>query len=257
MSCFVPDDLVALILCQLSLVDFLSAATTCRAWRTAARKRAAWPTAVCVAFNLLSAHSLRSRPLVNTVWASCGCLYIVDDPWGYESLLSLPHVSDLSLICKTIHESTILSSGRSMLARLTSLRTNSVALVHATSYDCLTRLTIANPCQHMDGWLQVLPKLTSLTHVKFDTTIMAHDVKFNMLGRTLAQLIHSHHTLHTIQLPPISSCICDGLLSDPALDLSSLRTLSNAPLDTRIMCRIIRRLPCLSTYNNEWIGKGH
>jgi hypothetical protein len=262
MSQETPSDVLALIFQQLTLVDFLSAATTCHAWHAAARKRAAWPKTVRIKFSPYFTHSLYSRPLKHTVWASCSCLAIEKDqfPHGWLWALALPHVFDLSVVCEPIHESFILEACRPMFARLTSLRTSSVVLAQAVSYNRLTCLTITTPCQGKDAWLNVLPKLTSLTYLKVDTCVhQRYDVSSKMLGHVLAQLIHSHHTLHTIHLPFYVTCkniILDGLLSDPTLDLSSLRTLLGVPLDTPTMCRVIRSLPCLSTYNGQ-SGKGH
>jgi hypothetical protein len=135
MSSFLPGDLLALAFCQLNLVDFLAVTLVCHAWHAAARKRTAWPKGVRIKFTASITQCLFSRPLADTVWASCACLDM--RPCDLTHALALPHVSDLSLVCDPIDEPTILQANRSMLSRLTTLHTNSAAIADATPYNRL------------------------------------------------------------------------------------------------------------------------
>jgi hypothetical protein len=126
---------------------------------------------------------------------------------------------------------------------------------------------LSSPCApHTDGtmfatllpplgdWTHVLPMLSALTCLRVDGTPQE-----SMLGRAIAQLAHAHRTLSTIQFPffPCNSRpILGALLSDATLDLSSIRILRSAPLDTPLMCTAIRRLPLLTTYDG-WTPRAH
>jgi hypothetical protein len=260
MSQRVPADVLALVYCQFELIDLLAAASTCRTWHAAARKKTAWPKTVRITFDVRRMLAPSTRSLSQTVWASCTNIVVStrnackEDVrvWFNRRQEELPCVSALSIICEAADESVIRESCHLLLARITSLRTNRVAVLQSTQYKRLTRLTITDPCQHNDAdeWIRTLSMLSALTHIRVDTCLQSR-----MFGQALAQLSHVHHTLRTIYLPCESFNSCQmlaELISNPALDLSSICVLRGAPLG--IMCESLRRLPRLSTYD-EWMSE--
>jgi hypothetical protein len=64
---FIPDDVIALVLCRFDLIGFCAAASTCRTWHEAARKKMAWPQAV----GSIRLAPRTARLLSATVWAAC------------------------------------------------------------------------------------------------------------------------------------------------------------------------------------------
>jgi hypothetical protein len=157
---FVPSDVLALILQQLDLADFCAAASTCRSWHTAARKKPAWPKTV-VRPLVLRLPGVNVRPLSRTVWAACTNLALNQSSFHAMHLLlerighELVHVSTMSLTfdTKMTVEHAFWEPHTDLLSRLTKLRTNVPSLVKATALYRLTSLTIMRYNHDYDwGW---------------------------------------------------------------------------------------------------------
>jgi hypothetical protein len=257
-SC-VPDDVLALILRQLGLVDFCAAAGTCRVWHAAARKRAAWPKSKMLVFDKQLPYARDAPPLSQTAWAGCTKV-AYRGSYGFEQLNrrwlgkisdELVYVSDLSVLISNIQCSEVdIYLGdlcRPLLKRLTRLHTNQVALVQATSRENLVSLTIEGNVPFRDEpiWTHVLVTLSSLTHVRID---LYGGVVW--LGKALAQLANDYHVLRSIVLPPTEESAKQCLLGlfDYELDLSSIRTLTNLPAQLGTLYSVLKRMPHLVEY---------
>jgi hypothetical protein len=268
---FVPDDLLALICCQLNLKDFLAAASVCRSWYAAARKKAAWPKTrtmgPLVFDDRQCVQTPDARPLSQTIWASCTSVSY-HDRHGFECLgrawlgkvsAELVEVSTLSFVIRTPHSVPSLAElSAPLFSRLTSLRTNQVTLVQATSRERLVHLAIV-PCislEHERDWLELLPTLSNLTHVTVDLGCYYYTFWF---GKELARLADTHHTLQSITLPTshrranhvlqaLQGALHFGSPTPvmPVWNLSSIRVLTNVP--DGFLHTIFTYMPCLVTY---------
>jgi hypothetical protein len=132
-------------------------------------------------------------------------------------------------------------------------------LVHSTSSIRLTNLTLSllYGDTHQDSWAGLIASCTALTYVYIEST---REAEIEWLGRTLAKLAHAHHNLSSIQFPPMdyysAKSMLSGLLdtSVATLDLSSIRTLVNAPYHCKDSMRnALNLLPCLATYANSYV----
>jgi hypothetical protein len=241
-----PDDVLALVLCQLTLHDFCTAATTCRTWHKAARKKAAWPNAVTGA--LVFHWKLVCRPLSQTVWAACTRISDVDCCILERVIRELAHVQDLMFV--SAHTYSYSPHQRPFIERLVTLRTNDISLVQATSIRRLTSLFVMPLSRNLhQDWMRLLPTLAGLTYVRLET-----DMEPRSLGHALAQLAHAHRKLRTIHLPSILSYgedILAGLIHYRHRDLSSIRTLLGVPKSTGILRDILVCMPHLTKYAFE------
>jgi hypothetical protein len=266
MSQETPPDVLALILQQLNLVDFCAAANTCNVWHVTARKKTAWPKSKvgALVFPDWPQRLPGARSLTETVWASCTHVSHYDRH-GFESLnrqwlgrlsTELVHVSTLSFVVHTQISAPYLAElGGPLLGRLTSLRTNQVTLVQATSRDRLIHLTIAPHILIQDDreWMRLLPTLSNLMHVTVEV-----EYHGGVFGKALAQLADAHHTLRSITLPTsneLARHVMIGLLpnywnswGEPRLDLSSICILTNAPRQAGLLHQILARMPRLETF---------
>jgi hypothetical protein len=255
MSERIPDDVLALVFQHLSLNDFCAAAGTCRVWHAAARKKAAWPKTIgYILFNLQSVRGVRK--LSQTAWAACARVTLP----GYSNSTDLREwivhvgdelvcVSDLSLVRNEPMQHLLgMKSWSSLLGRLTSLRTNRIELVQATSRERLSSLTIARPVMQVEEWTCLLPALESLTHIRLEEEL--HSFSF---GRALATLTKKHRKLKSVELPyrlRSSQEVLRGTLHchSDLDDFSSILTLTHAPRGLATACIALARLPSLVIY---------
>jgi hypothetical protein len=252
-----PDDLLALIIQQLNLEDFCAAASTCRGWHAAARKKTAWPIAAgWIAFHSVMVSVPGARPLSQTAWAACKRISVQSMQQLSRLAVELVHVTALSFVSYARYDLFPDSHCRALLERLTSLSTDQVELVQGTSHDKLTSLTIhSNPRTNEEyfKWMRTLSELHSLTHIRLDVHC---DHRGEMLGQVLARLANAHRILRSIELPTdeaSSGRIFSGLISGHSnnsslWNLSSIRTLIHAPRPTLLLWNALSRMPRLTNY---------
>jgi hypothetical protein len=266
MSQRMPNDLLALVFCQLHLDEFCAAAGTCMAWHAAACKKTAWPKAVSW-ICLQHPETNCGRPLSKTVWAACRGISLSHAihsdnvinfiNWVEQIHKELVHVKALSVVCTVeLEDNSLSDSCQAWLSRLTELRTNMQSLVQSTSRERLTHLTIAAHTNlYKDSWLPLLLTLSGLTYVRITASC---DV--DVLGRVLAQLADKYHALRTIEFPANAYRVKElfrGLDAGHAahLDLSSIRTLINAPRSVSFILHALRAFPSLTSHvsNTTWL----
>jgi hypothetical protein len=253
-----PSDLLALVLCQLTLTEFCAAAGTCRQYHAVARKKMAWPITGPLVFDWPHVNAPAARLLSETVWAACTN---VDIPTEYNanemcqrlSKLSaeLVHVSALSVVYRSNFEPRLVDAGRPLLVRLATLRTNQLALAQATSCNRLTTLVIA-PGACNDDWIRWLPTLSALVCIDCEDYFCDFCPAF-LFGDALAQLAHAYGTLRSIRLPSYqmaAKLVLDGLLHRRhALNISSIRVLTDAPITSNVIRNTLHSMPNLVKYS--------
>jgi hypothetical protein len=245
------DHVLALILQRLTLVDFQAAASTCRSWHNAARKKAAWPcTEPRVCLDMRHVCASNARPLSCTVWAACTSVTCAD--WqrggaasqGLERVaVELTHVRNLSIKVPFEGDAVRQRYGH-LTSRLTSLRTNNPALAG----ESLQHLTILS--QIHDEWAQQLPTpvFSRLEHLVF----CGKTQTLTGVAAAAIQLARTYGRLHTIEFAPrergdaLDEYLFQELLSNArdGARLTSIKSLINAP--SKHLSKVLERFPCLT-----------
>jgi hypothetical protein len=222
-----------------------------------------------------------TRPLAETVWVACtrvGDLEEGNDAdfvhrrllrwrddshsnalrcqWLRKINTELLHVSDFSCVYDARCEMS--ESCRALLHRVTTLRTNQVAMAQFTARTRLVSLTIARMNDDAN-WIRLLPTLTGLTHIRLETYTLWNSSCF---GRALAQLADAHHRLRSIDLPLgvdqlTGRCLLEDLLGharDLSLDVSSVCVLKNAPPQIELMQHAFAAMTRLVAYVSSPYG---